>query len=88
MQVALIARDRELNGSPDICLKSQDPASFPPSRLSRYCHSSRGKMLENGEQKLNTEEKLTLALHRNCLILLGKLPLRQIVIKLLKWRLT
>jgi len=31
----------------------------------------------------NTEEKLTLALRRNCLILLGKLPLRQIVIKLL-----
>ena len=30
-------------------------------------------------------EKLALALHRNCLILLGKLPLRQIVIKLLKW---
>ena len=45
-------------------------------------------MLENGKQKLNTEEKLTLALHRNCLILLGRLPLRQIVIKLLKWLLT
>jgi len=42
-------------------------------------------MLENGEQKLDTEEKLALALHRNLLILLGKLPLRQIVIKLLKW---
>ena len=37
---------------------------------------------------MNTEEKLTLALHRNCLILLGKLPLRQIVIKSLKWLLT
>ena len=34
------------------------------------------------------EEKLTLAFHRNCLILLGKLPLRQIVIKLRKWLLT
>ena len=45
-------------------------------------------MVENGEQKLNMEEKLALALHRNCLILLGKLPLRQIVIKLLKWLLT
>ena len=31
---------------------------------------------------------LALALHRNLLILLGKLPLRQIVIKLLKWLLT
>ena len=37
---------------------------------------------------MDTEEKLALALHRNCLILLGKLPLRQIVIKLLKWLLT
>jgi len=45
-------------------------------------------MLENGEQKLDTEEKLALALHRNLLILLGKLPLRQIVTKLLKWLLT
>jgi len=40
-------------------------------------------MLKNPEQTVNTEEKLTLALHRNCLILLGKLPLRNIVIKLL-----
>ena len=39
--------------------------------------------MENGEQKLDKEGKLTLALHRNCLFLLGKLPLRQIVIKLL-----
>ena len=58
------------------------------ARLSRHCHASRGKTLENHEQKVNTEEKLTLALHRNCLILLGKLPLRQIAIKLLKWLLT
>ena len=56
--------------------------------LSRYCHGSRGKTLKNPEQTVNTEEKLTLALDRNCLILLGKLPLRQIVIKLLKWLLT
>ncbi len=45
-------------------------------RLSRYCHGSRGKTLENHEQKVNTEEKLTLALHRNCLTHLGKHPLR------------
>jgi hypothetical protein len=37
---------------------------------------------------VNTEEKLALAFHRNCLILLGKLSLRQIVTKLLKWLLT
>jgi hypothetical protein len=61
---------------------------FPKGWLSRHCHASRGKTLENHEQKVSTEEKLTLALHRNCLILLGKLPLRQIVIKLLKWPLT
>jgi len=61
---------------------------FPKGRLSRHCHGNLGKTLKNGEQRVNTEEKLTLALHRNCLILLGKLPLRQIVIKLLKWLLT
>jgi len=33
-------------------------------------------MLENSEQKMNMEEKLALSLHRNFLILLGKLPLR------------
>jgi hypothetical protein len=32
---------------------------------------------------LNMEEKLTVALHRYFLILLGKLPLRQIRIKLI-----
>jgi hypothetical protein len=32
------------------------------------------------EQKVNMEEKLTLDCHLNYLILLGKLPLRQIVI--------
>ena len=58
---------------------------FPKGRLSRHCHGSRGKTLKNLEQNLNTEEKLALALHRSLLILLGKLPLRQIVIKLLKW---
>jgi hypothetical protein len=49
--------------------------------LSRYCHGSRGKTLENYEQKVNTKEKLALVLHRNSLILLGKHPLRQNVIK-------
>jgi len=44
--------------------------------------------LKSAEQRVNTEEKLTLALDRNFLILLGKLPLRQIVIKFLKWLLT
>jgi hypothetical protein len=37
--------------------------------------------LKNRKQKVETQEKLTPAFHRNCLILLGKLPLRQIVIK-------
>ena len=60
----------------------------PKGHLSRRCHGSRGKTLKNRKQKVNTEEKLTLALHHNCLILLGKLPLRQIVIKLLNWLLT
>ena len=44
--------------------------------------------MKKRKQNLNREEKLTLALHRNMLILLEKLPLRQIVIKLLKWLLT
>jgi hypothetical protein len=41
-----------------------------------YGHCSLGKTLENAEQKVNTEEKLALALHRNFLILLGRHPLR------------
>jgi len=57
----------------------------PKRWLSRHSHCSRGKTLKNAEQRVNTEEKLTLALHRYCLILIGKLPLRQIVIKLLCW---
>jgi hypothetical protein len=57
-------------------------------RLSRHCHGSRGKTSKNRKQKVNMEEKLALAVDRNCLILLGKLPLRQIVIKLLKSLLT
>jgi hypothetical protein len=61
---------------------------FAKGRLSRHCHGSRGKTLKNRKQKVNTEEKLALALHRNLMILLGKLPLRQIVIKLLQWLLT
>ena len=44
--------------------------------------------MKNPEQTVNTEEKLTLGFHRNCLMLLVKLPLRQIVIKSLKWLLT
>jgi hypothetical protein len=61
---------------------------FPKGRLSRHCHSSRGKTLKNGEQRVSTEEELALALDRNCVIPLGNLPLRQILIKLLKWLLT
>jgi hypothetical protein len=45
-------------------------------------------MVEKGEQKMNMEEKLALSLHRNFLILLGKLPLRQIAIKSLSGLLT
>jgi hypothetical protein len=56
---------------------------FAKGRLSRHCHGSRGKTLKNREQKADTEEKLTLALHRNLLFPFGKLPLRQIVINLL-----
>ena len=44
--------------------------------LSHHCHGRRGKKLENHEQKVSTEEKLSPALHRDFLILLGKLPLR------------
>jgi hypothetical protein len=51
-------------------------AQSPKGWLSRYCNGSRGKTLENHEQKVNTEEKLALALRRNFLILLGKHPLR------------
>jgi hypothetical protein len=40
------------------------------------CHGSRGKLVRTCEQKVNKEEKLTLAFHRNLLIFLGKLPLR------------
>jgi hypothetical protein len=40
------------------------------------------------EQKVNKEEKLTLSFHRNLLIFLGKLPLRQIISKELQWLLT
>jgi hypothetical protein len=70
------------------CLNGRPFGCFPKGRLSRHCHGSPGKTLKNRKQNVNTEEKLTLALHRNCLILLGKLPLRQIVIKILKWLLT
>jgi hypothetical protein len=68
--------------------KGTPPVVPPKGRLSHHCHGSRGKTLKNRKQNANTEEKSTLALHRNLLILLGKLPLRQIVIKLLKWLLT
>ena len=51
--------------------------------VSRYCHDSPGQMLENGEHKMNMEEKFALSLHRNFLILLGKLPLPQIAINVL-----
>jgi len=50
-------------------------------RLSRKCNGSRGKSVRTCEQKVNKEEKLALTFHRNLLILLGKLPLRQIISK-------
>jgi len=37
--------------------------------------------LKHRKQKVDTEEKLPLAIHRNFLILLGRLPLRRIVIE-------
>jgi hypothetical protein len=37
------------------------------------------------EQKVKKGEKLTLRFHRNLLILLGKLPLRQIISKEFQW---
>src|SRR5258708_37169280 len=49
---------------------------FGSYALSRKCHGSRGKFVRTCEQKVNKEEKLTLAFHRNLVILLGKLPLR------------
>ena len=55
---------------------STDVAAISKRRLSRKCNGSRGKMARTCEQKVNKEEKLTLTLHRNWLILLGKLPLR------------
>ena len=74
------------NGSIEVPIwNGTPPVVSPKGRLSRHCHCSRGKTLKKRKQKVNTEEKLTLALDRNCLILLGKLPLRQIVIKLRKW---
>ncbi len=54
---------------------------FPKGRLSRKCNGSRGKKVRTCEQKVNKEEKLTLTFHRNLLIVLGKLPLRQIISK-------
>jgi len=48
----------------------------PKGWLSRYCDGSRGKTLENREQKVNMEEKLALVLRFNLLILLGKHPPR------------
>jgi len=77
------------NGSIEVPIwNGTPPVVSPKGQLSRHCHCSRGKTLKKRKQKVNTEEKLTLALDRNCLILLGKVPLRQIVIKLLKWLLT
>lgn len=42
------------------------------------------EVLRNCEQKVNIEEKLARPLHRNLVITLGKLSLRQLVIWLLK----
>jgi hypothetical protein len=61
-------------------LRDVNVQDAPTRWLSRYCHVSLGKTLKNHEQKVNTEEKLALALHRNFLILLGKPPLRQIAL--------
>jgi hypothetical protein len=55
----------------------------PEGWLSRYCQGSCGKVLKSRKQKVSTEEKLALVLHRSFLILLGKPPLRSIGIKLL-----
>jgi hypothetical protein len=52
------------------CHRRGPLAYFQKGTVSRYCHDSPGKMLENGEQKMNMEEKLALSLHRNFLILL------------------
>jgi hypothetical protein len=41
---------------------SNSSACFPKGWLSRYCHGSRGKTLENYEQKVNTKEKLAFVL--------------------------
>lgn len=48
----------------------------PKGWVSRYCQSSCGKPLKSRKQKVNTEEKLALVLHRNLLLLLGKDPPR------------
>jgi len=49
---------------------------FPKGRLSRKCNGSGGELMGTCEQKVNKEEKLTLTVHRNLLMLFGKLPLR------------
>src|SRR5260370_40538862 len=69
-------------------LPGQPFGFFPMERLSRKCNGSRGKLMRTCEQKVNKGEKLTLTFHRNLLILLGKLPLRQIISKQLQWLLT
>ena len=70
------------------CQHAESFGWFPKGRPSRHSHCNRGKTLKNRDKKVHTEEKLALALDRNCLIPVEKLPLQQIVIKLFKWLLT
>ena len=55
---------------------------LPKGWLSPYCNGNRGKTAESLEQRVSTEEKSALVPTRYFLSLLGKLPLRQIGIKL------
>lgn len=64
-------------GLPPKIVHTEQPFGFSRIlEMSRNCHGGRGNVRKNREQKVNREEKLTLALHCNLLILLGKLPLR------------
>jgi len=63
-------------------------AIIVPHRLSRKCHGSRGKWWGIANKRWIKKRSWLVPFHRNSLILLGKLPLRQIVITLLKWLLT
>jgi hypothetical protein len=78
----------DLNQQLGRCTESFDPMGqdaasitdpfgcFPKRRLSRYCHGSREKNGRKSRTKSEYGRKLALVLYRNCLILLGKHPLR------------